>query len=142
MAFNNFDPDEGGHWGRTVRRMMDEMLQRHFVDFRQSSHWRPAVNLYEGRTGYLVGVELAGMQPEEIDVRCITPTRVSITGRRSHPRRACKSSEPLSMHMLEIEEGAFHRELDLPTAVDTAAVSASYEDGLLWIALPKAGGPR
>ena len=38
---------------------------------------------------------------------------------------------------MEIDEGPFRREIDLPAAVDTSQVEATYRKGFLWIRLPK-----
>jgi HSP20 family molecular chaperone IbpA len=41
------------------------------------------------------------------------------------------------MHLMEIDHGAFSRDVDLPEDVHHERISAKYVDGLLWIELPK-----
>lgn len=138
MGFSNFDPDEGGGWSRAIRNMMQEMLQRQMVGFRSTATWGPALNVYERLGGFVICADLAGMRPDRIDVQCLSHTRIRIAGRREHPRISDVHDE-LSIHVMEIDEGPFHREIDLPEAIDTQRVSARYEDGYLWVHLPKRG---
>jgi len=69
-------------------------------------------------------------------VQCASPQRLSISGHRLQPRPP-DAAGVLSMHVLEIDEGPFRRELELPEPVDIDAVEASYLKGFLWITLPK-----
>jgi HSP20 family molecular chaperone IbpA len=41
------------------------------------------------------------------------------------------------MHAMEISEGAFRREIELPEPVEQDRVEASYSKGFLWITLPR-----
>ncbi len=137
MAFRNFGrgdaPDE---WSDKIRELMDEMLNRSFVPFRRSETWQPATNVYETRDAYYVCVDLAGVPREAIEVRCDGQCRVLLRGSRQQPRPDGVDG-PLSVHVLEIDEGRFEREIDLPEAIDDAGVNAAYTEGYLWITLPK-----
>lgn len=137
MAFGNFgrgdDPDE---WSQKINDIMDEMLKRSFVPFRRSGAWQPATNVYETREHYFICVELAGVKQDEIDVECADRRRVLIHGGRCQPRPAGVAG-PLSVHVLEIDEGEFRREIDLPEPVDDEHIDATYSEGFLWITLPK-----
>jgi HSP20 family protein len=135
-------PSRFGHnqwmedWSRKVHDIMDEMVKRRFVDFRDSGPWQPATNVYETRAAYHICVELAGMEREGIDVACTEGKRVTISGRRAQPR-PCGEEGPLSIHVMEIDEGRFERQIDLPEAIVVERVEASYLQGYLWISLPK-----
>lgn len=137
MAFGNFGRgDEGDEWSDKIRELMDEMLNRSFVPFRRCGSWQPATNVYETRDRYLICVELAGVQRDAIDVNCLESTRVTIQGLRAQPRPEGVEG-PLSVHVLEIDEGRFEREIDLPEPFDDNRVEATYSEGYLWITLPK-----
>jgi len=43
----------------------------------------------------------------------------------------------LRVHMMEIDHGAFFREVELPEHVAHSKIAAHYRNGMLWIELPK-----
>jgi HSP20 family molecular chaperone IbpA len=43
----------------------------------------------------------------------------------------------LRVHMMEIDHGAFFREVELPERAAESKISAHYRNGMLWIELPK-----
>ena len=137
MAIDRFGQSEGvENWSRKIHDIMDEMLNRTFVDFRDARAWQPAINVYETREAYFICVELAGVNEDEIDVECVDATRVVIRGRRAQPRPAGPDTI-LSVYVMEIDEGPFRREIELAQPVDVDAVQAAYTEGYLWITLPR-----
>ncbi len=124
-------------WSSSIQSIMDEMLNRHFVQFRDDGNWQPATNVYERPDAYFLCVDLAGMDDREIDVRCPSPTRITLAGHRRQPRPQDVEGA-LSIHVLEIDEGPFRRIVDLPEAIVVDGIEASYSRGFLWIFLPKA----
>ena len=60
---------------------------------------------------------------------------VVISGQRPMPRPDVP--ERLCVHVLEVDEGPFEREIDLPDPVDVDRVQVEYERGYLWITLFK-----
>lgn len=136
MANRNFGELEGvDEWSRRANQIMDEMLKRSYVEYRSERTWQPAVNLYEASGRYHVCVGVAGMERAEIDVECPDDRHVVIRGTRGMPRPAAAGE--LCIHMVEIDDGPFRRELELPEPVDVSAVEATYKKGFLWITLPK-----
>jgi HSP20 family protein len=123
-------------WTRQVNSIMDEMLNRSFVDFRSAGAWQPATDVYETRDRYYICVELAGVDERAVDVTCLDGRRVRISGTRPQPRPQDQPG-PLSVHVLEIDEGPFLREIDLPETVRIEDVDATYSKGYLWVMLPK-----
>jgi HSP20 family protein len=137
MSFGKFGPGaEFDEWSRKIHDIMDEMEKRDFVRFRDSGTWQPATNVYETRDAYYICVELAGVPREQIDVECIDHQRITIGGQRAQPRP--KDVEgPLSIHAMEVDEGPFWREIDLPEPIDADRLEATYSEGYLWITLPR-----
>jgi HSP20 family protein len=137
MTFSKFGQgDDLDEWSRRIHDMMEEMLNRNYVGFRDAGVWQPATDVYETRDAYYVCVELAGMAPEDVDVTCPDSRRVAIGGCRENPRPE-ETRGPLSVHVMEIDHGPFRREVDLPEPIDVDAVQATYDKGYLWIRLPK-----
>lgn len=121
---------------RSIGDILDEMRNRSFFDFRDSGTWQPSTNVYETASSYFICVELAGVAADGVNIECVDQNRVMIVGRRSQPRPAGIEG-PLSVHVMEIDEGPFAREIDLPEPFDDDASSLSYNEGYLWIILPK-----
>ena len=109
-----------------------------YFGFAPADTWTPNVNLYESDACYLVCVDLAGVEKEHIDV-VVQQQRLRLTGRRAVPERGANDpcSVKLRVHLMEIDHGAFSREVELPADVDQTKIAASFENGLLWIELPK-----
>jgi HSP20 family protein len=138
MAFDKFGrPENLEEWSRNIGSIMDEMLSRSFVGFCDGdATWQPATNVYETRDAYYICVDLAGVEQQQIDVQAVNRRRITISGARSQPRPP-QTAREFSMHAMEISEGAFRREIELPEPVEPDRVEASYSKGFLWITLPR-----
>ena len=123
-------------WARNIHEMIEEMHRRTYIPFRDCGTWQPATNVYEDEAAYHVCVDLAGLDAEHVEVDCADQHHLSIAGQRPSPQPET-SQGALSVHVMEIDEGPFRREIDLPAAVDTSQVEATYRKGFLWIRLPK-----
>lgn len=112
-----------------------------FFGFMPSETWTPNVNLYESETCYVVCVDLAGVEKSQIEV-VVQDNTLKLTGRRSPPA-ASPAKEPTScdtrlrVHLMEIDHGRFSRDVELPADVNSAKITATFENGLLWIEAPK-----
>lgn len=111
---------------------------KNFFGFAPADTWTPNVNLYESDHCYLVCVDLAGVEKERIDVT-VQNQRLKLTGKRETPTREAPDpcSTRLRVHLMEIDHGTFSREVELPADVDQKRIAATFENGLLWIELPK-----
>ncbi|HPC21053.1 MAG TPA: hypothetical protein PK920_01090, partial [Phycisphaerae bacterium] len=71
MSFSKFGRgDEMHEWIRHMHDMFDEMKRRSFVQFRDEDTWQPATDVYETDAAYCICVDLAGMNPEQVEVSC------------------------------------------------------------------------
>ena len=93
----------------------------------------PALNISENEDTLYLTAELPGINPKEID---ISATADSITLRGE--RKESSASKEVNYHQREREFGTFRRGIDLPTKIDTDKINASYKNGILTVALPKA----
>lgn len=135
MAKDRFDSDAGG-WSRNYAGLIDEMLQRRLVAYRDSGAWQPATNVYESPEAFLICVELSGVTLEGVQIELPDPSTVVIRGRREQPRPR-ELPNPWGVHILEIDEGPFFREIALPAAVDASRMLTEWVQGLLWLTIPK-----
>ena len=85
--------------------------------------WHPFTDLYETETQYIVRMEIAGVDPETIEVvaqgRCLV-----VRGERRDPF-ACTLPIP-ACHQLEISYGPFERVICVPTPFDEKSVIAQF----------------
>jgi HSP20 family protein len=94
--------------------------------------WSPAFDLYESGDHLVAVVELPGMRKEDIDISLHDGT-LTISGERKR-----ESTNGEAARRTERYVGTFRRSITLPTRVDAGKVSATYENGILKVTLPKA----
>lgn len=99
--------------------------------------WHPAINAYRCPDRILICVELAGVDRSAIQVR-VEPRRVWLRGQRVPPEPLDAEGPPLQVLAMEIDDGAFEREVILPVDVVPEQVQAEQREGLLWLRLPLA----
>jgi HSP20 family protein len=129
-----------GHIAKQMGKMA-EQLHRGYFSFYPNETWTPSVNLYETETAYLVCVDLAGVDKNKIELT-VENGRLKLRGTRAVPSNAESPAANLRgrrvrLHLMEIDHGAFCREVELPEDVRHERINASYKDGLLWVELPK-----
>jgi len=118
-----------------MERLRQEM-NRVFTNFpscvRQAPAY-PAMNVWTNENGAVVTAELPGCSPESIDLAIVGDT-LTITGAREPEEVA----ENATYHRRERGCGRFQRSLQLPFEIETAKVEATFDKGVLHIALPRA----
>ena len=124
------------HLSRRPSNRSPDLMQKGYFSFCPSETWTPSVNLYETDTAYLVCVDLAGVDKEKIDVE-VADNQLTLRGTREVPATDAITDGRPRVHLMEIDHGAFSREVELPHDVIKERITARYVDGLLWIELPK-----
>src|SRR5437870_13810768 len=106
-----------GNMSPQVLKMM-EQLTKGYSNFLPSEVSTPNVNLYETDADYRICVDLAGVDKEKIDISWVED-RLIIRGHRPVPQ--CPSppcpdpdQSRMRVHLMEIDHGAFAREVELP----------------------------
>jgi HSP20 family protein len=92
--------------------------------------FEPPLDLYDDGDAYTVVMELPGVLPASISIVQNVRTLI-ITGVRA------LQLDPGNFPHLEGDYGRFHRQVELPGAVQPAARDVTYVNGLLTIHLPK-----
>jgi HSP20 family protein len=120
---------------RDIARLQDEM-SRLFEDRRfgagESVGWTPACDIYEDEEGVALRFELAGVDPEDVDVRFENGV-LTVKGDRKLEREEKREN----YHRIERSYGTFTRSFSLPGTVDADKVKAETKNGVLTITLPK-----
>jgi HSP20 family protein len=97
-----------------------------------TSSFAPAVDVYEDEHTVTLKIEVPGIDEKDIDVR-IENNVLTVHGER----KIEKEEKEENYRRVERQYGSFTRTFTLPTTVDSENVQATYDKGVLKIALPK-----
>jgi len=111
----------------------DALRQSHQSILQRSATWRPLADIRESAEMLMVKIELAGMKEEEIDVTLYEDALVVSGERHEEP----EGNENVYYHEAQIRYGPFRIEVLLLLPIDREGVKARYENGFLWVDLPK-----
>jgi HSP20 family protein len=90
--------------------------------------WQPPVDVYRGRCGWLLKFDLAGVRPEDVQVR-ISGSRITVSG----VRRDWVLEQGYVHHSMEISYNRFERTINLPGDLCNAEFSLESIHGLLLV---------
>src|SRR5215213_184703 len=94
----------------------------------ERADWTPASDIYETESGYLIAIDLPGIDREALEID-INENRLVVKGIRP----IAESRQ----HRSERPRGKFLRTYSVPAAVEQGRIAAEYKDGVLQISLPK-----
>lgn len=94
----------------------------------ERADWTPASDIYETETGYVIAMDLPGIDREALEID-IDDNRLVVKG-----TRAISESR---QHRAERPRGKFLRTYSVPASVEQGKIAAEYKDGVLQISLPK-----
>ncbi len=99
----------------------------------KQNNFTPAIDMYEDKDNVIVETQLAGIDPENVDIS-IENDVLCIQGEGE------KTSEvdDKNYYRKEIRRGSFYRNIPLPTQVMGGKAEAVTEEGVLKIVIPKA----
>jgi HSP20 family protein len=116
--------------GGRLRQMMDRVARMGQAD--EGAGWSPSVDIYETAEAVVLVAEVAGVPRQEVKVLVDGPV-VRIYG---HRQPTC--CEPgARFHRMEIESGGFVRSFRIGVPFSPDQVRAKFQDGLLYVILPK-----
>jgi HSP20 family protein len=110
---------------REINRLFSNVGQSATLDY-------PAINVWEKNDSLIVTTELPGMDSENINIS-VTGATLTISG----ISKADLIKEGDTYLRQERDVGNFQRNCQLPFQVDSKAVEAKYERGVLKITLPR-----
>lgn len=94
--------------------------------------WRPATDAYETQETFVVQMDLAGMDPAQIEVLC-DENSLLVRGIRKEDSGEGKKH----YHKMEISVGPFARRVPITVEVDTTSARARYQNGFLYVTFRK-----
>lgn len=92
--------------------------------------WVPRADIYETEDSVIVQLAVPGVKAEQVDVEC-EKGMLSIKGERPFVDNG-------KYYRVETPFGPFERYFELPRTLDVNKVEATYQDGILALAFPKA----
>ena len=122
----------------TLRQAMDRLFEDSFVSPLTLRHSNgeapgPALDVHETTDDIVVTAALPGLKPEDVDI--------TITGQTLSIRGEFKADEKVERDQYLYRErryGTFNRQLQLPVRVQGDDATATFEDGVLTLRIPKA----
>ncbi|MBI4469739.1 MAG: Hsp20/alpha crystallin family protein [Acidobacteria bacterium] len=94
------------------------------------SCWTPAADIYRTRGGWLVKIEVAGVQPDDVDVE-VSGRSLFVRGvRRDHD-----TSQAVECYQMELVYSHFERKIELPRDVLGDEIDCEFVNGLLLVKL-------
>jgi HSP20 family protein len=92
--------------------------------------WRPPTDVYELEDKVVVRVEIAGMNESDFSIN-LDQNVLTVRGVRAD------TTERRAYHQMEINFGEFASAIELQIPVDMDRARAEYQNGFLWVILPK-----
>src|ERR1700741_2882746 len=94
--------------------------------------WAPSVDIYETEQELVVKADLPDVDPKDLDIR-VENNILTIRGERKFEKKVNEEN------YLRVERayGSFSRSFALANTVNTEAIKADYQDGVLTLVVPK-----
>ena len=118
----------------SLQRQLDKIFDDVIVPNTNSSNLNsfPAAELIETESALELRLEIPGMKASDLDIQ-VTANTVTVAGERKAATEASENKFARS----EFRYGKFQRVIPLPIKVQNTNVKANYNDGILYLVLPK-----
>jgi HSP20 family protein len=121
---------------RRMQKMMGNVLGD--SDLVPSSiAWVPAMEIAETPNEMIASVELPGIQKKDVEIS-VDEDMLTISGEKT----AEKTTDDKKYHLWERSYGSFSRSFSLPRGIDSARITAEFNNGVLNVHMPKTSGAR
>jgi HSP20 family protein len=116
-----------------MNRLFEASLSRDRLDEAglPPSGWVPAADVYETAEGFLIELELPGIDKDDIEIQ-VQGDELTVRGQRQ-----MRGTRPECFHRMERRYGPFSRTFNLREDVDGDRVTAEFKEGLLQLEVPK-----
>jgi HSP20 family protein len=114
-------------FGRFFNELFDRVGQESNL-----TTWAPAVDIFENEHELVVKADLPDVDPKDLDIR-VENNLLTIRGERKFE----KKSDEGSYLRVERAYGSFARSFSLANTVNSEAIKADYQNGVLTLSIPK-----
>jgi HSP20 family protein len=101
----------------------------------EGSSWLPPVNVEETKDHLVLTAELPGLKRDDVEIE-LENNVLTIRGQKQETREEDKDDR--KVHVWERRYGSFQRAFSLPRTVSADDISATFENGVLRVEMPKA----
>lgn len=123
---------EWSAFGADVDRFFDTFFQTRGGDAGGHRRWVPAMDLVETDDSLVLKADLPGLSEEDVTVE-VDDNVLTVSGER----RAEHERKEDGYHRIERSFGHFSRSVTVPEGIDEDKVTASFNDGVLEVRIPK-----
>lgn len=131
-SLTRFEPFRGvAAFQDQINRLLNQAFDRSSEEG-SLTPWAPAVDIYESEQQLVVKADLPDIKPEELDIR-VENNILTIRGERKFEKKVDENN------YLRVERayGSFSRSFSLANTVNTEAIHAEYNNGVLTLSIPK-----
>jgi len=114
-----------------VNRLLGDVFERQ-ADESSLTAWAPSVDIYETEHELVVKADLPEVDPKDLDIR-VENNILTIRGERKFEKKVNEEN------YLRVERayGSFARSFTLANTVNSEAIKADYQNGVLTLSIPK-----
>src|SRR5437867_7860519 len=131
-TMNRWEPSRGATTlQEQLNRVLGDMLER-AGDESNLTPWAPAVDIFETEHELVVKADLPDVNPQDLDIR-VENNILTIRGERKFENKVNDEN------YLRVERsyGSFSRSFQLANSVNSEAIKADYQNGVLTLSIPK-----
>ena len=103
----------------------------------RGEEWVPTFNFYEKEGLYVLKAEIPGVDKNDLHL-AVENNIVTVSGKKETK----KEEEGANYYLQESAYGSFSRSLRIPGDIQEDKVEATFKDGVLEVAIPKAEAPK
>lgn len=96
--------------------------------------FQPRTDVKETEQAFVLHLEIAGVKKEDVTINLDENRILTISGERKSEEK----TEGTTYHRIERKFGSFVRNFQLPENINTSAIEAEFNDGVLTVTIPKA----
>jgi HSP20 family protein len=131
-TLTRFEPfTVAGNLQEQINRVFNDVLGRSSEESNLTT-WAPAVDIFETEHELVVKADLPDIDPKDLDIR-VENNILTIRGERKFEKKVDQDN------YLRVERvyGSFARSFSLANTVNTEAIKADYQNGVLTLSIPK-----
>ena len=115
-----------------VQNQFNRLVDQVWGGRQERESWLPAVDVFDTKDAVVLKAELAGMDPDDIEIE-VEDNVLTIKGERKFE----ETVDDERYYRVERRFGSFQRSLALPQGVKPEEIAAGYGDGILTVTVPK-----
>jgi HSP20 family protein len=126
-----------GRFDRVFNQMLNDLWGTNANEELGQRTFLPAVDVRETPTALVFSAELPGLKKEEVKITLENQV-LTLSGERKHE----SENKDEKVHRIERSYGSFLRSFTLPGNVKAGEVTATFDNGVLKITVPKVEAPK